>query len=115
MLSSTSIFSIAFAASTNAQPASKEAVQEILIKMGYEDIFISKCWINSARTIEPKEENGWTKRYPRFINLDYLKAFSDQEIQQVGQGQNAFYRFENRLDANYLLRPPHLIRFEAWV
>ena len=83
--------------------------------MGYEDIFISKCWINSARTIEPKEKNGWTKRYPRFINLDYLKAFSDQEIQQVGQGQNAFYRFENRLDANYLLRPLHLIRFEAWV
>jgi len=48
------LFSIAFAASANAQPASKEAVQEILIKMGYEDIFISKCWINSARTIEPK-------------------------------------------------------------
>ena len=90
-------------------------MKEILIKMGYEDIFISKCWINSARTIEPKEENRWTKRYPRFITLDYLKAFSDREIQQVGQGQNAFYRFENRLDANYLLRPFHLIRFEAWV
>ena len=53
--------------------------------------------------------------YAEVSNLDYLKAFSDREIQQVGQGQNAFYRFENRLDANYLLRPLHLIRFEAWV
>jgi hypothetical protein len=39
--------------------------------------------------------------YAEVSNLDYLKAFSDREIQQVGQGQNAFYRCENRLDANW--------------
>ena len=114
-LPSVALFAIAFAVSTNAQPASKQAVQEALNEMGYNDIFISKCWINFAKDTEPSEQNGWTSRYIRYVNLDYFKGFSDREIQQIGQGQSSFYGFETRLDANYPLRPLSLTRFKNWV
>lgn len=114
-LSSVALFAIVFAVSTNAQPASKQAVQEALNEMEYEDIFISECWINFARDTEPSEQNGWTSRYIRFVNLDYFKEFSAREIQQIGQGQNSFYGFETRLDDSYPLRPLNLVRFREWV
>lgn len=92
----------------------EESLSETLAEMGYEDIEISDCWISFARSIKPAQNNGWTKQYTRFVNIDYLKEFSARDIQQVGQGQNSFYGFETRLDDSYPLRPLNLVRFKEW-
>jgi hypothetical protein len=93
----------------------EESLSETLAEMGYEDIEISDCWISFARSTKPARNNGFTKQYIRFVNIDYLKEFSAQEIQQVGRGQNSFYGFETRLDDSYPLRPLNLVRFREWV
>ncbi len=88
---------------------------EALEEMGYGEVEISGCWVSFVRSVTPSPQNGWTSEYTRFVNLDYFKEFSEREIQQLGQGANAFYGFETRLDNSYPLRPLTLVRFKEWV
>ena len=84
----------------NLTPSAQRIVDN-LEGMGYVDVSIEGCWIEFARNIEPKESNGWTHRYERFVNLDHLAEYSKAKFERIETDNGFFFGFSTLVDRRY--------------
>ena len=80
---------------------SAQRIADNLEGMGYVDVSIEGCWIEFARNIEPKEGNGWTHRYERFVNLDHLAEYSKAKFERIETDNGFFFGFSTQVDRRY--------------
>ena len=80
---------------------SAQRIADNLEGMGYVDVSIAGCWIEFARNIEPKEGNGWTHRYERFVNLDHLAEYSSAIVETVETSRGNIALLQTHMDHNF--------------